>query len=275
MKFTNRKVAQFIQSISLASLCMLFCNQQLKAQAIELGYQIGGSNYWGDLAPKIVLSETNLSSGLFARLNLSNSFAWKNELNFHNVSGTDQNFEINKSRNLNFHSKITEFASVIEFNFDKYGTGVLDKKITSYFFGGLSYFRFNPQTEINGNTVDLATYQTEDVAYSKSAMAIPFGMGVKWMVNKNFALEWQIGFRKTFTDYIDDVSTVYPDIDAKLASGLVAGTLADRSIESNHGTPLNKQGFRRGNPDYNDWFMSSTFSICYRINSRVKCARVF
>jgi hypothetical protein len=65
---------------------MLSLNLQLKAQAIELGYQIGGSNYWGDLAPKVVLGETNLSSGLFARLNLSNSFAWKNELNFQNVS---------------------------------------------------------------------------------------------------------------------------------------------------------------------------------------------
>ena len=168
MKSLKRKYADITKSFCLFFLCMLSLNQDTKAQAIELGYQIGGSNYWGDLAPKIALSETNLSSGLFARLNLSNSFAWKNELNFHNVSGTDQNFEINKSRNLNFHSKITEFASVIEFNFDKYGTGVLDKKITSYFYAGLSYFRFNPQTEINGNTVDLATYQTEDVAYSKS-----------------------------------------------------------------------------------------------------------
>ncbi len=275
MKKSSSYSCKIAQGLCLLLLTLMPWNTQLHAQAIELGYQLGGSNYWGDLAPKVVMSETHLSSGLFARLNLSNSFAWKNELNFHNISGTDQNFEFNKSRNLNFHSKITEFASVIEFNFVKYGTGVLDKKLTSYFYTGLSYFRFNPQTEINDNTVDLATYQTEDIAYSKSAMAIPFGMGVKWMVNKNFALEWQLGFRKSFTDYLDDVSTVYPDIDAKLAKGLVAGTLSDRSIESNNGTPLNKQGYRRGNPDYNDWFMSSTISVCYRINSRVKCARVF
>lgn len=275
MKLRSTNSYKIAQAFCFVWLSLMQWNIQLHAQAIELGYQLGGSNYWGDLAPKVVLTETQMSSGLFARLNLSNSFAWKNELNFHNVSGTDQNFDFNKSRNLNFHSKITEFASVIEFNFTKYGTGVLDKKITSYFYTGLSYFRFNPQTEINNNTVDLATYQTEDVAYKTTAMAVPFGMGVKWMVNKNIALEWQIGFRKTFTDYLDDVSTVYPDIDAKLAKGLVAGTLTDRSIESNNGTPLNQQGFRRGNPDYNDWFMSTTISVCYRINSRVKCARVF
>jgi hypothetical protein len=261
----------------LVFLCALVSSENLFAQAerYEFGIQGGVCNYWGDLAPKVVFKETHTTAGIFARINFNSSLAWKNELNVYKVSGTDKNFDYNAGRNLSFSSQINEVSSVLEFNFFKYGPYVLDKKFTTYFYGGLAGFMFNPQARLNGQTYDLIDYKTENVAYSTISVAIPFGMGIKWMVNKNLALEWQFGFRRTYTDYLDDVSTVYPDMDARFNDGgLISATLTDRTIET-FGTPQNKLGYRRGNPDYKDWYMSSTISLAFRLNSKVKCGRFY
>lgn len=278
MSLHYKNCLQMISPLGLlVFLCTLFFYQHVNAQAerYEFGIQGGVCNYWGDLSPKVVLKETHATGGVFARINFNSSMAWKNELNVYQVSGTDKNFAFNAGRNLSFSSQINEFSSVIEFNFFKYGPYVLDKKFTTYFYAGLSGFMFNPQTRLNGQTYDLIDYKTENVAYSRISMAVPFGMGIKWMVSKNFALEWQFGLRRTFTDYLDDVSTVYPDIAARFNDGgLIGATLTDRSIETN-GTPQNKMGYRRGNPDYKDWYMSSTISCAFRLNSKVKCGRFY
>lgn len=259
-----------------ASLLLFFFGlNQAQAQRVEFGIQAGACNYWGDLAPKIVSSETNFTSGLFLRVNLNHTWAIKTEVNRYQLSGSDKNFAFNQNRNLSFFSPISEGAVVFEFNYSKYGPFVLDKKFTSYFYAGLGGFFFNPQTVLNGKVYELRDYRTEEVSYNKFSMAVPFGMGVKWMLSKRFALEGQFGFRKTFTDYIDDVSTVYPDVQARLDdSGLINATLTDRSIEK-FGMPQYSKGYKRGNANYNDWYMSATVSLVMRLNTRIKCARFY
>jgi hypothetical protein len=39
--------------------------------------------------------------------------------------------------------------------------------------------------------------------------AIPFGVGFKYALDKKSSIGLEYGLRKTFTDYIDDVSTTY------------------------------------------------------------------
>jgi len=65
-----------------------------------------------------------------------------------------------------------------------FGYGVLDYKVTGYIFGGFSYFQFNPQTTYNGETVTLRDVKTEGVGYNKYSFAIPFGVGVKWILRE-------------------------------------------------------------------------------------------
>jgi hypothetical protein len=245
------------------------------AQRVEFGLQAGACNYWGDLSPKVIAKETHFTSGLFMRVNLNNTWAIKGEFNRYQVSGTDQNFEFNKNRNLSFSSPINEGAIIFEYNYSKYGPFILDKKFTSYFYAGLGGFTFNPQATLKGKVYDLRDFQTEGQAYSRFSMAVPFGMGIKWMLSNRFALEGQFGFRKTFTDYLDDVSTVYPDVQARLNDGgLIGATLTDRSIET-YGTPQYAKGYKRGNSNHNDWYMSATISIAMRLNTKIKCARFY
>ncbi|MCG9880843.1 MAG: DUF6089 family protein [Bacteroidia bacterium] len=255
---------------------LIFLSSYLShAQKTELGLHVGASTYYGDLAPTVSYNESHPAGGIFLRRNFNNTWALRTELNRYTVSGNDKNFDFNANRNLNFQSHINEAAVVLEFNFLKYGPYVLDKKHTSYVYVGVAGFQFNPQGYLRGTWYDLSDYRTEGVSYSKLAMAIPFGIGYKYMASKKFAFECQLGFRRTFTDYLDDVSTVYPDVQTRFEeSGLIGATLTDKSIELN-GLPSYKLGYKRGDPNTKDWYMSFTIGCSMRLNTKTKCARFF
>jgi len=259
----------------LTTICLAFVVQNASAQNVEIGASIGVANYFGDLAPTPVVSETKGASGVFARINFSSSFAWTNSFSYAQVSGNDKNFAFNSARNLNFKSDIYEYASTFEFNYLKYGVGVLENKFTSYLFAGIGVFGFNAQGYYNNQWYNLKDFQTEGVSYQPYSFAIPFGIGVKWILNKNFNFECQLGFRRTYTDYLDDVSKTYPDITLKLKSSAAAATLTDPSALLNGGVFVNKNGYKRGNSDNYDWYMIAQVSLSYRIYRKVKCARFY
>jgi hypothetical protein len=224
----------------------------------------------------MVASETHPALGFFGRFNMSSSFAITAGINFTRLSGSDQNFDFNRNRNLNFRSNITEYNTTLEFNFSKYALGILDKKFTSYVFLGLGLFRYNPQAFYRNDWIDLRPLQTENKSYGTTSMVVPFGIGIKWRFSRTFALESSIGFRKTYTDHIDDVSGTYADVALQQQTkGRLAAELTDRSAELNNGEFQNKPGYRRGNADFNDWYVIGGVTLTYRIFSRQKCARFY
>lgn len=126
----------------------------------------------------------------------------------------------------------------------------------------------NPKTFYNGQWVELRPLRTEGQAkaYSKFGIAIPAGVGFSFTVNKQYRLGWEFGWRTTFTDYLDDVSTVYAD-PSDLSSPL-AIALANRTDElsfdqgfANNYTAGNK----RGDPTHNDSYMFMTVSFSWVI----------
>lgn len=259
--------------------CIIFfilLRHAVSAQQVEVGAMLGFGNYFGDLANTPVLSETYPAGGVFARYNLSSSFALTGSINTTMVSGSDKNFSENQYRNLSFRSVIVEYGATIEFNYFKYGVGVLDKPYTSYIFAGISAFNFNPQTKYNGGWVDLNNIQTEGKKYGLLSVAIPFGIGFKWRISKHFSMEGNFGLRKTFTDYLDDVSGTYPNVLTQLEKkGYLAALLSDRSVELSGEPFTSKEGYRRGNSDFSDWYMIGGVCLSYRIYNRIKCARFY
>ena len=243
----------------------------VNAQRVDVGFGIGLSNYWGDLAPSISFDESKVTSNVFARLNLSKVWALTGQITSLQVSGTDKNFDFNKSRNLSFTDNITEYAGLVEYNFADYGYGVLDSKITGYIFGGMAYFKYSPQTVYAGQTVNLRDLKTEDVIYGTYSFAIPFGIGAKWIFARNLSLEANFNIRKTYTDYIDDVSGKYADLSN---SSLRTQQIADRSYEV-IGSKPSVAGTMRGSDNYNDWYMTFTTFLAYRLPGRIKCPKFF
>jgi hypothetical protein len=261
-------VSKYIWVLVLSALML----GTASAQRVEIGVTLGAANYVGDLAPSIVLSETKPAFGFFGRYTLSSSFALTGSMLFSQLSGSDKNFDFNKPRNLSFRSNISEFAGVVEFNFLKYGKGVLDKKFTSYIFLGIGVVNFNPQGYYNNQWNDLRPLQTEGKDYKTSSAVIPFGLGIKWRLSKHFAFESSVGFRKTYTDRLDDVSETYADPSTK---GAIATYLTDPSVDLNNGTPQFSANHRRGNADFNDWYVIANVSLTYRIFGRGLCARFY
>jgi hypothetical protein len=187
------------------------------------------------------------------------------------ISGSDVNFEENKYRNLSFRSNIWEVSSIFEYNFVPFGARILSEDFASYVMIGIAGFRFNPTTDFRGNNVELRKMRTEGQSdkemYKIIQLAVPFGGGVKYNLSKNWVLGLEVGWRFLFTDYLDDVSTEYPDLKIQRETyGDLSADLSDRSWEVDGvGEPLSLAGDMRGDPALRDWYFFTTFNLSYRL----------
>lgn len=235
----------------------------------EVGGIIGGSYYIGDLNPRKHFFLTQPALGLFYRFSPNYRYAFRGGINFGSIMGDDSQSEDadQLQRNLNFKSNIYEFNALAEFNFLEYRISEDKYKFTTYLFLGLDAFMFKPRAEIGNKWVDLQPLRTEGQVsgYRLTQVAIPFGIGVKMNVSKQVGIGLEWGPRKTFTDYLDDVSGTYPDYFKKPYGTAMAKALSDRS--KNGGNNINKQ---RGNPRTKDWYVFFGVTLNVKINPRVK-----
>ncbi|MBL6962508.1 MAG: hypothetical protein ISR55_01670 [Bacteroidetes bacterium] len=242
------------------------------AQKWEVGFQMGGTNYLGDLAPEIVLSETNMASGLFFKKNVNPFLSHAFGIMQGQISAHDNNFKHLEVRNLSFSSSILEFSYLFEFNFFPFGLGLHPNKFTPYSFIGAAGFIYQPKTLYNGDFIKLHGLDTEGIhiesnknAYSLYQFAIPIGGGFKIKLNKSINVSVNVGFRYTFTDYLDDVSTTYYNIDVlENIYGPIASELSDRSENS-----IGLAGKQRGRPDLIDWYIFSGLTLSFQIRNKV------
>ena len=98
-------------------------------------------------------------------------------------------------------------------------------------------------------------------------MSIPFGVGAKANLSKNIGLSFEWGMRKTFTDYLDDVSKKYYDPAALAAArGTTAAAMSDPSIGTDPG--VSNAGRQRGNPTNKDWYSFIGIALTIKLKDR-------
>ena len=255
--------------------CFLFiCSLSLQAQ-LELGLRLGGGNYLGDLAPSSIrgsFSETKVHGGLFLRYHFLESIALRAGANFGQVGSSDanSNSEGRVQRNLSFRSNIFEGELSLEIH--PLGLFDFDLPLSPYFFGGIAAFKFNPQAELDGIWYDLQPLGTEGQGlegnpekYQLVQLSIPAGAGLKFMINENWMVGGEFGFRKTFTDYLDDVSTEYPDLEVlSSTNGELAAQLSWRAGEINADALPPAPGSGRGDSTDLDWYIFTSVFVAYR-----------
>lgn len=232
-----------------------------RAQFDEAGIFFGVSHYSGDLTERMIEPlEFNHAWGFYVRRKMSDHFDLKVQFTKGKLTGDDANSSVESGlwrRNLNFESDIFELSAVAEYNFVKIEKGTYG--VTPYVYGGLAGFHFTPYTDINGKTYDLHHYKTEGVEYSLTQFSIPFGAGLKLQINGTGCLGFEAGLRKTFTDYLDDVSGYYPTDLAGYSDGESMNVRTQLSYRSPEADPtaqdLPKLNSQRGNPDKNDWYL--------------------
>lgn len=241
-------------------------------KTLEVGPHVGMSYYMGDLNPTIPFMQLQLQYGGLIRFNYDNRWTFRFDYSRATVKGDDTKSTWRPERGLNFTTTINDFSLVAEFNFLEYYTGNPKKNVSPYIFGGISVFQYTPYAEVGGQMVNLRNYNTEapldndakwyDKLTDRSmpiGLSIPFGMGVKFSLSKHMAatVEWRM--QKTFTDYLDDVGTVYPEQHALID---VDGEMYDLSDPTGNF----HAGQQRGNASFDDWFGMARVSLTWKFN---------
>ena len=242
--------------------------QPPRKKYFAVGVDAGVSNYEGDLDDSFNPQFLKFAYGFHALYLFSDHFNLRISA-FRGALEADDNYQTDQSlrnRNLSFYSPITEGSlTLIVKPFRKKGNEFSRHLITPYFFGGIGVFKFNPQADYNGNTYDLHSLGTEGqnlgspypVIYKLTNLSVPMGAGILYRLNYRWDLGLECGIRKTFTDYLDDVSGAYPDIALLKNSSEIAAALSDRHIQ---GT---KRSSLRGNSSANDWYIYTNINLTY------------
>ncbi len=258
----------------------LFSTLSLTAQVgWEVGPWLGVSYYLGDLNTNFDFSTPGIAGGLAARYNFNERLCMKFSGNYGKVMADDANSSnvYERLRNLSFESVIVDGSAQFEFNFLPYVHGSSEYFFTPYLFGGISVFYFNPKAELDGTYYELRELGTEGQfkgeEYYSVTGAVNYGLGLKLDLSYRWSLNFEIGARATFTDYLDDVSTVYPDKDDLMRMrDPIALELSDRSIIEpglNDGQ-LSEEGRQRGNSGNKDSYIFAGIGILYYFGD-LKC----
>ncbi len=280
-----------------------FYNRNLwKKYRSEINFSLGVSNFLGDVGGRdqigtnfiwdLELSKTSFAAGFNYLYYLGEKVALRTSFTYGKVAGDDKlTLEpYRNNRNLNFESVILEGGVGIEYQFVKEKIGNLynvksptGKKLgmRSFSLGfyvttGIAGFYYNPiGLDPSGAKVPLKPLSTEGQGlpggaepYSNFGLAIPFGFGMRKSFTRTIGMKLELTHRFTFTDYIDDVSTVYYDPSTLAAAhGNQAAYFSNPQL-GNLWDVVTAPGQQRGDPTDNDGYMFFTASLYIKLQSR-------
>jgi hypothetical protein len=279
-----------------------------------VSFGVGTANYYGDLAgykqPFDSFKLTRWNAALAYTRHFTPKLAARASFTYARLVGDDYMASKGNptknavlfARNLHFRNDVKEFAVTGMYQFIPEGRNSNDRpKIAPYLFLGIALVAHSPEArtpfnEVNADSsrrwVKLQPLRTEGQGqpgyakpYSLITAAIPAGLGVRYAVNENFSVGGEIGFRYTFTDYLDDVGGNYAD--PAILQGL-ATVVADRRLEN---TAARKNNDRTAagaevlasNPDaftstvrgakglLTDGYLITNFHVIYVIPGKIKC----
>jgi hypothetical protein len=225
----------------------------------------GFSNYTGELQQKrFTIKQAHAAFGAGVSLQLKPKWYLNGTLIKGKVSGDDKlsASPANRARNLNFYSNIYEAALTVSYDlFD-----IDFSRWTPYASAGAAIFRFNPHGD---GYRELRRFSTEGQGfvpgrdpYRIITISAPLAAGVRFRVAPTVLLGYEIGIRKTFTDYIDDVSQTYVDEGLlRLNRGQDAVAVAFRGDELDRNLPYPAAGTLRGSPKTKDWYYFSGITL--------------
>lgn len=278
-------------SVTANSQSLFFGDQRT---GVEVGLNIGPSFFLGDLGGNrgegtrfikdVNLGLTKLTYGAFVTVYPTDLFGIRIAAQFGKLEGNDDKINstghaelYRKQRNLDFRTNLFEAYAAAEiyplqFFKDVFGD---NPRLNPYGVIGVGVYKYNPQgslTDANGNKTwyDLRPLRIEGQGmaeypdrreYNLTQLNIPMGVGVKYWLTDKVNIGTEILWRKSFNDYVDDVSTTY--IDPNLysnyltpANAAIARAISDKMYGIvNPNLTRFSPGDQRGNPNQNDsWF---------------------
>lgn len=260
-----------------------------RKQYNSVGFSLNAMNYFGDVVPVTNFSSfrfgaTRLGAGVSITRRFYPRLSGRFALAYGRITGSDAlatdgvsspDALFRRQRNMTFRNDIFEASAVAVVDLIENRNNYLKRPdFVPYVFAGVAGFYHNPQgLYSDGTYVDLQPLKTEGqaTAYGKTQFSIPFGGGIRYRINRNFDASLEIGWRKTFTDYLDDVSTNYAS-DASLTGDYAKYfgrgiTLAD---PGNKFPGFNAPGSKRGTTNRDDWYIVTGVTLNYILTPRIK-----
>ena len=291
------KMKKIFLSILIIALFQDFCNAQQSIRNMvrrEYIFGAGATNFLGDLGGANQIGTNGMKDFDFPairpafvigyRYRLSESTAYKINFAYAFLAGNDKFTKepFRNNRNCNFRAGVFEFNTQFEYAVvrERPGhiyilkgvKGLKYIQISSYLFAGAGVMYFNPKGQWGDKWYKLKPLCTEGEGliparnkYSNVQFVIPLGVGFKFALSKDWSMGIEYGIRKTFTDYIDDVSKTYFDTNALYFHGGHLAVHFSNPTNLSLGPSPTAPGEQRGDPKDKDAYMFAFVSFFYKI----------
>ncbi|AMM51087.1 hypothetical protein TH61_07705 [Rufibacter sp. DG15C] len=266
----------------------------------SVSVSLNAMNYFGDVTPEADFTSLRLKSTrpslavsysrkFFPRISGRASFSWGRITGDDAKSASPDEAENlpRFRRNLSFRNDIKELSVVgVVDLFENRRSYLRRPDFTPYVFAGVAVLHHNPKAYYDGGAIATGWYELQPLGtegqysdaegypepYSRVQFAIPLGIGARYRIDKRWDIALEIGWRKTFTDYLDDVSGTYANkADLKSNEAIV---LSDRSAESGLGPIVTTGGYphlrgyglkgnQRGDITDDDWYITTGVTLSY------------
>lgn len=216
-----RKRMPLIFSLAILLLNLSFSH----AQDSEIGFEVGGYNYLGDIGRSYDISNQSLGAQFFIRKHQSDGLSTRLSFGAGSLAGADNEaFDVfSANRRASFEGNFVNTDLLFEYHFLDYRDERLQQYWTPYLLFGFGLFRLTG-TDQEGN------------AYSTGIqLRFPVGIGIKYRLDRRWVLGISTSAIATGSDQLDRVSESNPNV----------------------------KNYRGGNPNDNDWKFFTGISLSY------------
>ncbi|GAB3559624.1 hypothetical protein GCM10027577_52390 [Spirosoma fluminis] len=221
----------------------------------------GPTHYSGDLTEWGNLGHLQLGIALnaAAAYRFSPQLSFRAEAQVYYIRGSQQNTHLYYN-NLSFKSINPDLWVGLQWDF--WRADNRNHVIIPYALAGVGLTYLTPKASYKGRTYSLAPMQTEGVAYNRLPPIIRYGVGVPVLATERFKFHLEATYTHVMSDYVDDVSTVYPD---RSRMEPLAAALSDRRAEI--GQKPSFAGEQRGNSARNDGYFTVSGRLIFVIST--------
>jgi len=209
----------------LAMLCLVLFTKTAAAQNSEIGFEIGGYNYLGDVTRNYEIGNYAPGAQFFVRRHVDQALSLRWSLGVGSLKGADDEaFDVfSANRRASFKGNFMNADLLFEYHFLDYRDEKNQQYWTPYILFGLGVYRFEGEDNF-GESYD-----------SSVNLRFPVGIGIKYQLNKRWTLGVSTSAIKSNSDLLDNVSVNNPNI----------------------------KDYRGGNPNNDDWMFFTGFSLSY------------
>ncbi|GAB3730638.1 hypothetical protein [Spirosoma lituiforme] len=218
---------------------------------------VGTTYYLGDLTEAGNVGHLRLGVAMSAAVayRYSPHLTFRAEGQVYYIRGSQKNTHLTYN-NLSFFSINPDVWAGVQWDF--WPEDDRNHVIIPYALAGLGLTYMTPKATYGGRAVSLAPLHTEAIAYNRLPIIVRYGLGVPVVIGERFKWNLEATYTHVLSDYLDDVSTVYPDQKNRTALEVA---LSDRRLEL--GQSLNPPGAQRGNSTRRDGYLIVSARLVY------------